>query len=114
MSSTKTIGRIFDLTIDVDHFESVEMSGQRQSFIFSNLAENLQPRWFFVRITKWRPVKIQSETLLQFTAPEAKNRPNLAGGWPPGMFIEALGYPSMVFPVKIQLYLTFSSKLHFS
>ena len=37
MSSTKTIGRIFDLTIDVDHFESVEMSRQRQSSIFQFL-----------------------------------------------------------------------------
>ena len=32
---SKTIGRNFELTINVDHLESVEVSGQRQSFIFS-------------------------------------------------------------------------------
>ena len=38
-----------------------------------------------------------------------KNRQSFAGGRPPGVFIEAWGYPYMVFPVKIQSYLIISS-----
>ena len=44
----------FDLTINVDHLESVEMSGRGKALFFQFL-KNLGPRWFFVRITKWRP-----------------------------------------------------------
>ena len=41
----KIQSKISDLTINVDHLESVEVSRQRQSFIFSN-SEKSQPRWF--------------------------------------------------------------------
>ena len=72
------------------------------------------PRWYFRQCEHSRSLIRRRESCLfinskknpvknlQLTAPKAKNRQNFAGGWPPGMFIEAWGYTSMVFPVKIQ------------
>ena len=52
-------GRILDLTIDVVHFESVEVSGQCQRFIFKAFKqEKLPPRWFFVRNKGQSAVKV--------------------------------------------------------
>ena len=63
--------------------------GRGKDLFFKHSVEKLQPRWFFVRKTKWRPKNPVKKQLLQFTAPKAKNRQSFAGGRPPGVFIEA-------------------------
>ena len=63
--------------------------GRGKALLFQFL-KNLQATLVFRPNNKMassqNPVKKQ---LLQFTAPKAKNRQNFAGGWLPGMFIEA-------------------------